>query len=85
MCKGGIYPGVTYWSQVGGSKIEYKCVYSICGMLILRNQSGGRTLGFISLEAASGHHIARPKEVRRSKPPYTILLSQGAGLQLLQC
>jgi hypothetical protein len=54
-------------------------------MLILRDQPGVRTPGFISLEAASGHHIARPKEVRGSKPPYTILLSQGAGLQLLQC
>ena len=40
-------------------------------MLILRDQPGVRTLGFISLEAASGHHIARPKEVRGSKPPYT--------------
>ena len=74
-----------YWSQVRGSRVEYKCVYSICGMLILRDQLGVRTLGFISLEAASGHHIARPKEVRGSKLPYTILLSQGAGLQLLQC
>jgi hypothetical protein len=39
-------------------------------MLILRDQPGVRTLGFLSLEAASGHHIARPKEVRGSKPPY---------------
>ena len=30
-----------------------------------------RTLGFISLVAASGHHRTRPKEVRGPKPPYT--------------
>ena len=76
---------MTYWSQVRGSRVEYECVCSVYGMLILRDQPGVCTLGFISLEAASGHHIARPKEVRGSKPPYTILLSQGAGLQLLQC
>ena len=29
-----------------------------------------RTLGFISLVAASGHHRTRPKEVRGPKPPY---------------
>ena len=69
-----MYPGVTYWSQVRGSRVEYECVYSVYGMLILRDQLGVRTLGFISLEAASGHHIARPKEVRGSKPPYNLLL-----------
>ena len=57
-CKGGVYPGVTYWSQVRGSRVECKCVYSIYGMLILRDQPGVRTLGFISLEAASGYHIS---------------------------
>ena len=62
---------MTYWSQVRGSRVEYECVYSVYGMLILRDQPGVRTLWFISLEAASGHHIARPKEVRGSKPPYT--------------
>ena len=31
-----------------------------------------RTLGFISLVAASGHHRTRPKEVRGPKPPYII-------------
>ena len=67
VCKGGVYPGMTYWSQVRGSRIEYKYVYSIYGMLILRDQPEVRTLGFISLEAASGHHIARPKEVRGCK------------------
>ena len=30
-----------------------------------------RTLGFISLVAASGHHRTRPKEVRGPKPPYS--------------
>ena len=30
-----------------------------------------RTLGFISLVAASGHHRTKPKEVRGPKPPYT--------------
>jgi hypothetical protein len=29
-----------------------------------------RTLGFISLVAASGHHRTKPKEVRGPKPPY---------------
>ena len=31
-----------------------------------------RTLGFISLVAASGHHRTRPKEVRGPKPPYSL-------------
>ena len=35
-----------------------------------------RTLGFISLVAASGHHRTRPKEVRGSKPPYTLLIAE---------
>ena len=30
-----------------------------------------RTLGFISLVAASGHHRTKSKEVRGPKPPYT--------------
>jgi hypothetical protein len=41
-------------------------------MLILRDQPGVRTLGFISLVAASGHHRTKPKEVRGPKPPYRI-------------
>ena len=35
-----------------------------------------RTLGFISLVAASGHHRTRPKEVRGPKPPYKCYISE---------
>jgi hypothetical protein len=47
-----------YWSQVRGSRVECRCVYSIYGMLILRDQPGVCALEFISLEAASSHHIS---------------------------
>ena len=41
-----------------------------------------RTLGFISLVAASGHHRTRPKEVRGPKPPY-IIVGVGVGVGVI--
>ena len=67
---------MTYWSHVRGFRVECRCVYSIYGMLILRDQPGVRTLGFISLVAASGYHRTKPKEVRGPKPPYTLIIAQ---------
>ena len=38
-----------------------------------------RTLGFISLVAASGHHRTKPKEVRGPKPPYRLTAQELAA------